>query len=139
MIDGNDRNSKQVGVEAGQRVREALSAPDASVGGEVLELTEANFKSVVNESRPTLVDFWAEWCGPCRMIAPTISELAAEFEDRANIGKVNVDEQPKIAEEFRVRSIPTLLFFRDGDVKGQIVGVQPKAKLAEKLESLGGA
>ena len=137
MTDGNDGNSKLVGVEAGQRVRDALSAPDASVGGEVLELTEANFESVVNDSRPTLVDFWAEWCGPCRMIAPTISELAAEFGDRAHIGKVNVDEQPKIAEQFRVRSIPTLLFFQDGDVKGQIVGVQPKAKLAERLASLG--
>lgn len=137
MTDGNNGNSKAVGVAAGQHVREALSAPDASVGGEVLELTEANFKSVVSDSRPTLVDFWAEWCGPCRMIAPTISELAVEFGDRANIGKVNVDEQPKIAEEFRVRSIPTLLFFRDGDVQGQIVGVQPKAKLAERLASLG--
>ncbi len=105
-------------------------------GAQARELTEADFESVVNGSRPTLVDFWAEWCGPCRMIAPTISELAADFDGRAVVGKVNVDEQPKIAEKFRVRSIPTLLFFQNGDVVGQVVGVQPKAKLAEKLESL---
>lgn len=108
-------------------------------GAHARELTEADFESVVNDSRPTLVDFWAEWCGPCRMIAPTISELAADFDGRAVVGKVNVDEQPKIAEKFRVRSIPTLLFFQNGDVVGQVVGVQPKAKLAEKLESLVGA
>ncbi len=104
--------------------------------GKVIELTSSNFDATVSGSKPSLVDFWAEWCGPCRMIAPTISELADDFDGRASVGKVNVDDEPRIAEKFRVRSIPTLLFFRDGEVVGQIVGVQSKPKLAARLEQL---
>ena len=100
-------------------------------------LTEANFKSEVLESdQPVLVDFWAGWCGPCRIIAPTIEELAAEFEGKAKIGKVDVDEQQKLAEQFGVRSIPTLLFFNKGKVVEQVVGVASKPDLAEKLKNL---
>ena len=99
--------------------------------------TEENFKSeVIESSQPVLVDFWAEWCGPCKMIAPAIEELAADFDGKAKVVKVNVDEQPKLAQEYSVRSIPTLLFFRDGKVAEQLVGAAQKDALAEKLNSL---
>jgi thioredoxin 1 len=99
--------------------------------------TEQNFKSEVLESKvPVLVDFWAEWCGPCRMIAPAIEELSKEFDGKAKIAKVNVDEQPNLAGQYGVRSIPTLLFFRDGKVVEQLVGAAPKGTLAGKLNGL---
>ena len=99
--------------------------------------TEENFKSeVIESSQPVLVDFWAEWCGPCKMIAPAIEELAADFDGKAKVVKVNVDEHPKLAQEYGVRSIPTLLFFRDGKVSEQLVGAAQKDTLAEKLNSL---
>ena len=100
-------------------------------------LTEENFKSEVLESgKPVLVDFWASWCGPCHVIAPTIEELASEFDGQATIGKVNVDEQPGVAGQYGIRSIPSLLFFQDGKVVDQVVGVAPKKALAEKLTIL---
>jgi len=103
----------------------------------VLELTDQSFEPTLRESsQPVLVDFWAEWCGPCRMIAPTIHELANDFAGRANVGKVNVDDQPRIAEDFRIRSIPTLLFFQNGQVVGQIIGLQSKTALAARLNGL---
>lgn len=99
--------------------------------------TDANFKSeVLDSSQPVLVDFWAEWCGPCKMIAPTIEELAADFDGKAKVAKVNVDEQPNLAQQYGVRSIPTLLFFRDGKVAEQMVGAAPKDTLADKLNNL---
>jgi len=99
--------------------------------------TEDNFKSeVLESSQPVLVDFWAEWCGPCKMIAPALEQLAEEFDGKAKIVKVNVDEQPGLGQQYGVRSIPTLLFFRDGKVAEQLVGAAPKEALAEKLTSL---
>ena len=92
--------------------------------GNALELTSENFETTIGGDQPTLVDFWAEWCGPCRVIAPAISELAEDFRGRAVVGKLNVDDEPRIAEKFRVRSIPTLLFFVVGEVVGQIIGWQ---------------
>jgi thioredoxin 1 len=99
--------------------------------------TEDNFKSeVLESSQPVLVDFWAEWCGPCKMIAPAIEELANEFDGKAKIAKLNVDDEQGVAMEYGIRSIPTLLFFQNGRVVDQVVGAQPKETLAKKLESL---
>ena len=101
--------------------------------------SDADFdEQVVNADTPVLVDFWAEWCGPCRAIAPTIEELASEFEGRVRVGKLNVDDNPQTAMKFDVRSIPTLLFFKDGQVVDQLIGTAPKNKLASKLEELAG-
>ena len=104
-----------------------------------LELTDANFQNEVLESDvPVLVDFWAEWCGPCHMIAPAVEAVAQEFSDKAKVGKLNVDLNQMTAMEYNVRSIPTLLFFKDGKIVDQVVGAVPKRVLAEKLERLSG-
>lgn len=99
-------------------------------------LTDANFAQEVLQSElPVLVDFWATWCGPCRIVAPTIEQLAAEYEGKAVIGKVDVDHNPQTAMNFGVRSIPTLLFFKNGQVVDQLVGAAPKKMLASKLDT----
>ena len=103
--------------------------------GKYVELTSDNFDATVNEG-VTLVDFWAPWCGPCRMIAPVIDELAEEFDGKATIAKVNTDEQQEIAVKFGIRSIPTILFFKDGEVVDQMVGAASKDVFAEKLNAL---
>jgi thioredoxin 1 len=101
-----------------------------------LEITDANFEELVLKSdKPVLVDFWAEWCGPCRMVGPVVEELAKEYDGKAVIGKVNVDQNSKIPAEFGIRNIPTLLFFKNGQMVEKHVGVAAKAVLAGKLES----
>ncbi|MCG8604491.1 thioredoxin [bacterium] len=100
-------------------------------------LTDDNFQSEVLDSpKVALVDFWADWCGPCHMIAPAIEELATEFEGKATVGKLDVDDNPRIAEQYGIRSIPSLLFFLNGQIVDQIVGVAPKQELADKLDRL---
>ena len=102
--------------------------------GKYIELTSENF-DVIKEG-VALVDFWAPWCGPCRMIAPIIEELANDYEGRAKICKVNTDEAQDLAVQFGVRSIPTILFFKDGELKAQLIGAQSKQIIADKLNSL---
>ncbi|MSN95693.1 thioredoxin [Campylobacter sp. FMV-PI01] len=99
-----------------------------------LDLTSENFD--VAKEGVSLVDFWAPWCGPCRMLAPVIEELAEEFDGKAKICKVNTDEEQDLATQFGVRSIPTLLFFKDGEVKDQLIGAQSKQAIADKINSL---
>lgn len=102
----------------------------------VLEITDDNFENTVLDSDvPMVVDFWAEWCGPCKMIAPILEELAGEHSDQFKVGKLNVDENRETAMKYRVLSIPTLLVFSDGEIKQQIVGALPKGALKEKILS----
>jgi len=102
--------------------------------GSYIEVTKENF-DVVKEGA-VLVDFWAPWCGPCRMLGPVIEELAGEFEGRAKVCKINCDEEQDLAAEYGIRSIPALLFFKDGKVVEQMVGAQPKQVIADKLTAL---
>ena len=102
-----------------------------------ITLTDNNFQREVLEStEPVLVDFWADWCGPCHMIAPIIEELASDFEGQVKVGKLDVDNNGRVATQYGIRSIPNLLFFNDSEVVDQVVGVAPKHELADKLNDL---
>lgn len=102
-----------------------------------LELTDNNFDELVLKSdKPVLVDFWAEWCGPCRMIAPVVQEIALDYEGKALVGKLNVDNNSETANRYGIRNIPTILFFKNGEVADKHVGVAPKSVLASKIENL---
>ncbi|MDX1586827.1 MAG: thioredoxin TrxA [Candidatus Halalkalibacterium sp. M3_1C_030] len=104
--------------------------------GKALTFTDDSFEEdVLNSDKPVLVDFWAEWCGPCRMVGPVVDELAEEFEGKARIGKVDVDNNPEISTKYGIRSIPSLLIFKNGEVVDQIVGAVPKAQLKKQLEA----
>jgi thioredoxin 1 len=104
---------------------------------ELINLTDDNFsQEVLNASVPVLVDFWATWCGPCRMVAPIVEELAGEYDGRAKVAKLDVDAAQKTASEFGIRSIPTLLIFNGGKVADQIIGAVPKKQITEKLDAV---
>jgi len=104
--------------------------------GKALHVTDATFDAeVLNSSTPVLVDFWAEWCGPCRMIGPVVEEMAGEYEGKAKITKVDVDSNPQISMKFGIRSIPTLLIFKNGQIVDQIVGAVPKSILKRQLDA----
>jgi len=98
-------------------------------------VNDTNFKQeVLDESLPVLVDFWAEWCGPCRMIGPVVEELATEYQGKLKVCKVDVDQAPNTASEYGVMSIPTIAIFKNGEVVDKLVGAVPKASLVEKIE-----
>lgn len=102
-----------------------------------LELTDANFEEIIAKAdKPVVVDFWAEWCGPCRIVGPMINEIAEEFNDRAIVGKLDVDNNPEVSARYGIRNIPTVLFFKNGKVADKQVGAVPKSNYVSKLEAL---
>ncbi len=102
----------------------------------IVHTNDSSFEAdVLNSEKPALVDFWAEWCGPCKMIAPILEEAASEYVDKLSIVKLNVDESPSIAQKFGIRSIPTLMLFKDGAVQAQKLGAMSKSQLTEFLDT----
>lgn len=103
----------------------------------VIEVTQANFREVVVESdKPVIVDFWAEWCGPCKKLSPVIEEVADELGDKVTVAKVNVDEERTLGAMFQIMSIPSVLFFKDGEKVDEFIGVRPRSHIMAKLEPL---
>ena len=100
------------------------------------KITSSNFETLKNGELPLVVDFWATWCGPCRMIAPVIEELAKEYDGKINVGKCDVEECDDIAAEFGIRNIPTILFFKGGEIVDKVVGAASKSKIEEKFKAL---
>jgi len=103
----------------------------------VIDITDEKFEEViVNSDKPAIVDFWAEWCGPCRMVSPIVKELSEEYGDKIVVAKMDVDSNPKTAIQFGIRNIPTILFFKNGNVVDKQVGAVPKTILASKLDAI---
>lgn len=101
-----------------------------------LEITNVNYKELIESGKPVVIDFWAEWCGPCRMVAPIVDELSKEFDGKVLIGKCDVDSNDEVAAEFKVRNIPTIIFIKDGKVMDKQVGATTKAALEAKVNAL---
>lgn len=101
-----------------------------------LQITDSNFEELANAGKPMVVDFWAEWCGPCRMVGPIIDELAAEYDGKVTIGKMDVDNNDEVVGKFGIRNIPTVLFLKDGKVVDKVVGAVPKETFVSKIEAL---
>ena len=105
--------------------------------GDLLKVTDENFdQEIINSDIPALVDFWAEWCGPCKMVSPVVEELAKEYEGKIKIGQMNVDENRQTPAKYGIRAIPTLILFKNGNVAQTIVGAQPKSAIEEELKKL---
>ena len=114
-----------------------MSSPNTMSSPNVRKLNQANFATeVLGIPGPVVVDFWAEWCGPCKMIAPLLDELASEYDARVRIGKVNIDEEQALASQYGIRAVPTLLFFKSGEVEAQIVGMCSKRELKSNIDKL---
>jgi thioredoxin 1 len=101
-----------------------------------LEFTDANIKEIINSGKPVVIDFWAEWCGPCRMVGPVVEELAKEYDGKVVIGKMDVDENVDTPNEYGIRNIPTILFFKDGQLVDKQIGAAQKSVLTAKVEAL---
>ena len=101
-----------------------------------VEITDSNWESLVNGDKPVVIDFWAEWCGPCRMIAPIVEESALEYQEKVVVGKVNIDDNAAITQNFGIRNIPTLLFFKGGELVDKHVGAIRKPELTDKINKL---
>ncbi len=107
------------------------------MAGNVIEVTDADFDSeVIQSDVPVLVDFWAAWCGPCRMVAPVVEEIAGDYAGRLKVAKLNVDENRSTAAKYGIMSIPTLIVFRDGEVKARVIGFRPKGELVRSIEQV---
>ncbi|WP_459555992.1 thioredoxin family protein [Lacunimicrobium album] len=106
------------------------------MAGKVVEFTDANFQNeVISSDTPVLVDFWAPWCGPCKMIAPTIEELANDYGGKVKIGKLNTDENPNVASEYNISAIPTVMLFKGGQMVDKVMGVNPKDRFVKWIDS----
>lgn len=103
------------------------------MGENLITATDAEFDDLIHGDKPVLVDFWAEWCGPCRMVGPIVEEIASEYADKISVAKLNVDENPQVSHQYEVMSIPTLIVYEDGEVKKRIVGARPKKMLVDEL------
>ena len=101
-----------------------------------LNISDSNFEAVLGEGMPVMVDFWAPWCGPCRRVSPIVEELAAEYEGKVKVCKCNVDENDGVPMKYSIRNIPTLLFFKNGELVDRLVGAVPKQEIEDKLKSL---
>ncbi len=102
-----------------------------------LEITDENFQDLVMKSdKPVMIDFWAEWCGPCRMVGPVVEEISKEYDGKAVVGKVDVDKNPQLSVQFGVRNIPTIIFVKNGEVVDKSVGAVPKTQLTSKLDAI---
>ena len=107
------------------------------MAGNVVEVSDAEFESsIIKNDKPALVDFWAEWCQPCKMLAPTVEEIAGEYVDKVTVAKVNVDDNPQTATKFGIRGIPTILLFKEGKVVQQMVGVKPKGDITIAIDEI---
>ena len=125
-----------VAAVVGSGCGKSSDRPEANATNVVI-LSEANFQNeVIAAPQPVLVDFWAPWCGPCRTIGPIVNELAKDFDGRAKVAKVNVDDAPALAQRFEIQGIPTILIFRDGRVVDQVTGVVPRRELTAKLDKV---
>ena len=106
-----------------------------AAGSHAVEATDANFSELINSDKPVLVDFWAEWCGPCKMIGPVVEQLAGEYEGKATIAKMDVDQNSAVPAKFGIRSIPTLMIFKNGQLVDKVIGAVPKNVLEQKLQA----
>lgn len=118
-----------------KKIRNIIIHQIFTVMGKAIEINDSNFDQIIAGDQPVMIDFWADWCGPCKMIAPSVEELASEFEGKAVVGKLDVQENSQVPSRYGIRNIPTLLIFKNGQLVDKQVGVVPKAVLAQKLSA----